>query len=226
MVIKKKINENQLKRIITESVKRILKEMDEIEPGFGDYSDDIPPQGFYICSETNYNYGNVETWIGDENDAQECRQCSEGSAYGPFSTYEEAEQYAEENGMNLGSEDYANNFRNALQDTFGDSLNENRLRKIVAKSVRKTLNEAFTNIEQSLDPQIIKAIENVAKSYVPNNHYDAYKELLFLKKNGYRVRGGEVINSDGKSVAKFVFKYGNKKRNLECPIIGVKVDFM
>ena len=107
-------------------------------------------------------------------------------------------------------------------------INENQLKQIVNESVKKVLNEIddITNIEQSLDPQIIKAIENVAKSYVPNNHYDAYKELLFLKKNGYRVRGGEVINSDGKSVAKFVFKYGNKKRNLECPIIGVKVDFM
>lgn len=107
-------------------------------------------------------------------------------------------------------------------------INENQLKQIVNESVKRVLNEIsdMTNIEQSLDPQLIKAIENIAKSYVPSKHYDAYKELLFLKKNGYRVKGGQVIDSDGNSVAKFVFKYGKKNRNLECPIIDVKVIFI
>jgi len=124
-----KIKGTQLEKLINESTKRHLNEF------FCEHEMEPQGQSFYICTETVYDNGTTNTWIGTEEDAQECEQSSEGSAYGPFSSYEEAENYAAENGITIGEEDYANKFGDAVSDTFG--LNENRIRQIV----RETLSE-------------------------------------------------------------------------------------
>lgn len=86
-----RINERQLRNIVSESVRRVLG---EAKRGFGDWSNEIPERGFYLCSETDYNQGGVNYWVGDEYEACLARQCSEGGAYGPFDTPEQALRYA------------------------------------------------------------------------------------------------------------------------------------
>lgn len=65
------------------------------------YGNDYP-EGLYICSETDYENGRVDYWVGCAKDAEECEYCSEGDAIGPFDSKAELMAYARENGFDLG----------------------------------------------------------------------------------------------------------------------------
>lgn len=105
-------------------------------------------------------------------------------------------------------------------------LTESKLRGMIHEAVRRALTESIEG-ESNLDPEIVQAINNVAKGKVDKNHYDYYQDLRFLKTQGYRVAGDEVYRvSDKTVVAKFLAIYGRKNRNLECPMKDVVVKFL
>ena len=105
-------------------------------------------------------------------------------------------------------------------------LTESKLRGMIQEAVRRALTESIEG-ESNLDPEIVQAINNVAKGKVDKNHYDYYQDLRFLKTQGYRVAGDEVYRvSDKTVVAKFLAIYGRKNRNLECPVKDVVVKFL
>lgn len=87
-----RISESKLKSIISKAVNESLHGGDEYMPQADE---------FYVCSETDYNSGSVDAWIGDKEDAEYCEQSSEGSAIGPFKTYGEAVHYANTNGIEI-----------------------------------------------------------------------------------------------------------------------------
>lgn len=78
------LTESELRKVISESVKRVLKENQE----------------FYVCGETVYGEGD-HYWIGDRKDAKYCKKSSEGFSKGPFRTEEEALAWADKNGINV-----------------------------------------------------------------------------------------------------------------------------
>jgi hypothetical protein len=78
------LTESELKKVIAESVKKVLKENQE----------------FYVCGESVYGEGD-HYWIGDRKDAKYCKKSSEGFSEGPFRTEEEALAWANKNGINI-----------------------------------------------------------------------------------------------------------------------------
>lgn len=109
-----KLTESEFKKIIAESVKKVLKENQE----------------FYVCGETVYGEGD-NYWIGDKNDSEYCKNSSEGFSKGPFRTEEEALAWANKNGININDNSDKN-----TQNNRGLDANE----QIILKNVQSAIN--------------------------------------------------------------------------------------
>lgn len=74
-----RLTENELKKVIAESVRKILREVNETP-------------NYYICLEDPYD-GEMYFWAGTEEDAQYCENSSGCNYIGPISK-ESAEEWA------------------------------------------------------------------------------------------------------------------------------------
>ena len=111
-----RLTESELKKVIAESVKKVLKENQE----------------FYICGETVYGEGD-HYWIGDKNDSEYCKNSSEGFSKGPFRTEEEALAWADKNGINVKNDSDENTQNN---NNRGLDANE----QIALKNIQSAIN--------------------------------------------------------------------------------------
>lgn len=86
--MKIRLNEEQFKRLIAESVKKVLN-----EGGFSEEYDEGMPteEGIYVCEEDSYDEGTTGVYLGGLEDARNCAMSSAGNWYGPYDTEEEAE---------------------------------------------------------------------------------------------------------------------------------------
>lgn len=124
-----RLTESELKKIISESVKRVLKENQE----------------FYVCGETVYGEGD-HYWIGDRKDAKYCKKSSEGFSEGPFRTEEEALAWANKNGINIndGSD------KNVQNNNRGLDANEQTALKNVQSAIN-AIDVVLNDIEKGDD---------------------------------------------------------------------------
>jgi hypothetical protein len=80
-----KINKTQLRKVIRESIKNVLKESDTLS-----YDQELQP-GWYVCIEGNY--GDVSVWVTDDlNEVREVLDSSESNIMGPYNTEMEANE--------------------------------------------------------------------------------------------------------------------------------------
>lgn len=92
---------NLINGLVNESVRRIMQRRQlREEYGFGEEF----PEEYYACSETNYDKGTIDVWVGDKEDAEKCFNCSEGDYDGPYETYEEADAAVEQQLIDLQSQ--------------------------------------------------------------------------------------------------------------------------
>ena len=171
-----KLSESKLRKIISKVIKESL--------GYG--------EEYYICSETDYNGGKVDYWIGNKSEAEECNQCSEGSAIGPFSSYGEALDYANENGMSIPDPDNEvpkfsksekqgdeisrlyNNYSLTGQLPSDEDIkrvariSESKIRKAISESIKKVLKEGeFDTMDWDYAANSSNELED--KSFTPFN---------------------------------------------------------
>ena len=171
-----KLGESQLRKIISKVIKDSL--------GYG--------EEYYICSETDYNGGKVDYWIGNKSEAEECNQYSEGSAIGPFSSYGEALDYANENGMSIPDPDNEvpkfskseiqgdeisrlyNNYSLTGQLPSDEDIkrvtriSESKIRKAISESIKKVLKEGeFDTMDWDYAANSSNELED--KSFTPFN---------------------------------------------------------
>ena len=123
------LTESELRKVISESVKRVLKENQE----------------FYVCGETVYGEGD-HYWIGDRKDAKYCKKSSEGFSEGPFRTEEEALAWENKNGINIndGSD------KNVQNNNRGLDANEQTALKNVQSAIN-AIDIVLNDIEKGDD---------------------------------------------------------------------------
>lgn len=129
------LTESELRRVISESVKRVLKENQE----------------FYVCGETVYGEGD-HYWIGNRKDAKYCKKSSEGFSEGPFRTEEEALAWADKNGINVRGNSGENTQNNNGEL---DAKEQMRLKHVHAaiNAIDAVLNDIQNdyNVEEGID---------------------------------------------------------------------------
>ena len=197
-----KISESVLKRIITESVKKVLKEGQLYDNYGGD-------DEYYICSETDYNGGKVDYWIGNKSEADECNQCSEGSAIGPFGSYGEALDYASENGINISdseiNEDNATNkVMNKLrrQHVSDDATNK------VMKQTYKLWNQKPNRRQHLSDDEINNILSSDEKT---DKAYKMIKGGMAESRNVVKLSESQLHNMIAKSIKRVLKEETSRK---------------
>lgn len=167
-----KINKTQLRKVIRESIKNVLKESDTLS-----YDQELQP-GWYVCIEGNY--GDVSVWVTDDlNEVREVLDSSESNIIGPYNTEMEANEIADQETEKYGE---TNGFYRS-----GNKLTESQLRKIIKESVKNVLKErslddiehtdlyGYNDIEDYSDEELVK----VAKSGDYTTAFiDYLKELI------------------------------------------------
>lgn len=121
-----KINKTQLRKVIRESIKNVLKESDTLS-----YDQELQP-GWYVCIEGNY--GDVSVWVTDDlNEVMEVSDSSESNVLGPYNTEMEADEIADQEAQKYAE---TNGFYRS-----DNKLTESQLKKIIKESIQNVLEE-------------------------------------------------------------------------------------